>query len=449
MSPRREKEAARAPNSVVIEGEAGPVEIPAGEWYINTKARARRRMILAGLSEAARKIDACLELHTMGYKSELAVKMVGGKQVHLTPADVINEAGISKRDFRRGMDELKAVGLGERRGADDGPLHKGKVELYSWGIPRETQASKKEAARAPFPAWFTFPKDSPLACLVNRLKLRLLPEIEGAARAPFLEKLQEAARRWEEGEKEVIALLKGVCAQRETAPIRERNERPTERKGTAAAAVLIPQPEPPPDPQPAARSREWLDRQRDRDAIAEEVLTLTQSMDPAFDAVYRALEPYCTVDDGRVLDMIAACRAVCSDAKDYELDHYIRKKGTDLRKRGNVRDMFSLLKKAVPEQLKGRSFALFRQQTEAAIERAEEARRANDELEARQAEADRRADEKIAAMGPEIFERLLKPKLAQAKKDYPMWTDAALRALAERNLRWELGEDDKTKGAES
>jgi hypothetical protein len=83
-------------------------------------------------------------------------------------------------------------------------------------------------------------------------------------------------------------------------------------------------------------------------------------LDPAFDDVYRALEPLCTIDDARVHEMIAAIRVTCPDATPPEMFHFIESKGIELRKRGTVRDMFKLLLKLVPPMLEGESFRTYR-----------------------------------------------------------------------------------------
>jgi hypothetical protein len=240
--------------SFIVTGADGqPIEIPDKRWYRNTKARVERRAVLDKLSINARQIDCYLEPYTMGFDSELAVKMVGGgERVPVTPRDVMRATQKSPRDFRRGMDELKAAGLGDRKGTGDGPLHKGKVQLFSWAIPRDPQP-KKGAARAPIPEWFEarFPKKSVVSRLVKRLKIDIDPELEEAARAPYLAGLEEDARALEEAEKRVIARLKAGSAEAKTAPIRKRTERTSERTGDAAAAASLAEAPPPPPLSPA------------------------------------------------------------------------------------------------------------------------------------------------------------------------------------------------------
>jgi len=84
-----------------------------------------------------------------------------------------------------------------------------------------------------------------------------------------------------------------------------------------------------------------------------------------------------------------------------------------------------------------------------AAQKAEEVLRKEQEREERRAAWFDRTDAQIAAMGSEAFERLLKPKIAQAKKDYPSYTPAALRSIAEHAVRRDLEPDDEVKGASS
>ena len=116
------------------------IEVPAGQFYINTKARCRR-MMLNSLSSQARQVYACLELGTMGFQQEKAVVMERGQQRPMTPADVKRMTALSKQHVRRGMVELEEEGLAERRGGD-GALQNGKVELFSWATPREGKPKK-------------------------------------------------------------------------------------------------------------------------------------------------------------------------------------------------------------------------------------------------------------------------------------------------------------------
>jgi hypothetical protein len=62
------------------------IDIPAGEYYFNTKARARR-MMLNFLSPEARRVYACMELATMGFQQELSSRW-GEANSGLSPARI-------------------------------------------------------------------------------------------------------------------------------------------------------------------------------------------------------------------------------------------------------------------------------------------------------------------------------------------------------------------------
>jgi hypothetical protein len=115
--------------------------VKSGEYFVDSKPRARRAMRSEFFSPAAR-IHICLGLATMGFQQELAVKMECGKRVPLTPADVCEATGIDRKHFRRYMDELEAYGLAECRGST-----KNRVELYSWALPRELNKENIVTAR--------------------------------------------------------------------------------------------------------------------------------------------------------------------------------------------------------------------------------------------------------------------------------------------------------------
>ena len=105
--------------------------VKSGEYFLDSKPRARRAMKSEFFSPAAR-IHICLGLATMGYQQELAVTMEAGKRIPLTPAHVCALTGIRREHFRRHMKELEALGLAECRGST-----KGHIQLYSWALPRK------------------------------------------------------------------------------------------------------------------------------------------------------------------------------------------------------------------------------------------------------------------------------------------------------------------------
>jgi hypothetical protein len=101
------------------------IDIPAGEFYFNTKARARR-MMLNSLSNDARRIYACLELATIGFQQELAVTMEGGRQRAVTPQDIVRQTSLLKQNVTRGLTELEDAGLAKREADDDKGLRRGR-----------------------------------------------------------------------------------------------------------------------------------------------------------------------------------------------------------------------------------------------------------------------------------------------------------------------------------
>ena len=107
-----------------------------GDWFIDTKHRARRAMKSACFSPPAR-IHICLGLATMGFQQELAVKMEGGQQVPIQPVDVCALTSLKLNHFREHINWLEAYGLAKCEG-----WTKGRVKIYSWAIPREVDPKK-------------------------------------------------------------------------------------------------------------------------------------------------------------------------------------------------------------------------------------------------------------------------------------------------------------------
>lgn len=216
-----------------------PIPTPAGEFYGNTKPRARR-MMQNPLSNQARRIYACLELATMGYQQELAVKTTRGRngrpeQQPLTPSDIANETGLSRQHVRRGLAELERAGLAERRPADGNTLRKGQVRLYSWAIPRKEVARKVAARGYNFPAWFP-PVWEPLRPLISRFKLQI--SIEQNAVGGYISEGEAAAHGYQQAEKRALSFLNRICAPRQMTTHKreaERTERTTERSAPATA----------------------------------------------------------------------------------------------------------------------------------------------------------------------------------------------------------------------
>src|ERR1700752_2689749 len=137
-----------------IQGADGqPIEVPASQFYFNTKARCRR-MMLNSLSGEARQVYAALELGTMGFQQEKAVMSRNGVTRRMTPGDITTMTGLDKGSVRRALVELEGAGLAERRPVDASlPLQKGNVEIYSWAEPRPAQEVKRWARAPTIPDW--------------------------------------------------------------------------------------------------------------------------------------------------------------------------------------------------------------------------------------------------------------------------------------------------------
>ena len=188
-------------------------------------------------------MHACLELATMAFKHEKAVKMTRQGLVPLTPADLAEQTGLSKQHVRRALAELEALGLAERRGVNGGPLHKGRVEIYSWAVPREPKEENGSHARLPFPSWVPLDSWASLLSLANRLRIEIPQEI-GSARDSLLPEGEEIARRLQEDEMVARAFLERVRAQGAHNKD-EITERTIEKEPPPTSPpVLVPEPEP-------------------------------------------------------------------------------------------------------------------------------------------------------------------------------------------------------------
>lgn len=238
MPETKEKKETAAARPFVIRGAADePIEVPAGEYYFNTKARARR-MMLNSLSADARRVYACLELATMGYQQELAVTLERGRPRPLTPADVCDQTGLSRQHVRAGLRELETAGLAQRRAQDGGPLRKGQMMLYCWATPRRPGDKNCSRAQLQFPHWF--PEGwEPLKHLITRRKL--LNSLDEATARNYIPEGEEIARSYQEIEIRAARFLERVCAPASHKE-EERTERTVERKN--------PPPPPPPSESP-------------------------------------------------------------------------------------------------------------------------------------------------------------------------------------------------------
>lgn len=199
--------------------------VKSGRWYQSAKARPEQLMKIS-LSPEAAKVYACLELHTMGYKQELAIKMLkGGRMVPLTPTDIAQETGLSKQHVRRALEELEEKGLAERRPIAGNDLTKGNVAIYSWAVPRPPKEQNGSHPRLPFPDWFSQSLE-PLRALIQRYKYELPKDLEAIRGS--LSALEEAARVLQTAEKGACEILDRVCAG--AAHIRKKEKESIEEK---------------------------------------------------------------------------------------------------------------------------------------------------------------------------------------------------------------------------
>ena len=217
---KQTKEAEKKQSGFRLDGADGPLEIPPGEYYINTKARARRLM-LNSLSADSRRVYACLELATMGFQRERAVTMERGKKRDLTPADICDQTGMSRQHVRAGLVELEAAGLAERRAEDGGKLRKGQIVLYCWATPREPGTKNCSRAQLQFPAWFPQEWEA-LKPLITRRKL--LDSLNEESARSYIQEGIELARSYQELEIVAARFLERVCAPAQSEPANRKKE---------------------------------------------------------------------------------------------------------------------------------------------------------------------------------------------------------------------------------
>jgi hypothetical protein len=224
--------------SFQVQGADGqPVAVAAGEYYINTKARCRR-MTLNSLSADARRVYACLELHTMGFQQELAITMDRGQSRSLTPADVADETGLSRQNVRAGLEELETAGLGERRSTDGKGLRKGKIELYCFAIPRKPGDKHCSPQKLQFPDWF--PEDwAPLRSFIARKKLQL--SLDEVLARSYIQEGIEVARAYKEAEIVAVRFLERVFARTQKSALNkeEITDIKKEKKPPSARAAAV------------------------------------------------------------------------------------------------------------------------------------------------------------------------------------------------------------------
>lgn len=205
-----------------------------GEYFTDSKARWKRAMKARCFCPAAR-VYACLGLHTMAFRQQLAVKMEAGKRVHLTPQDVAAETGIAKQKIRGLMLELHEWGLAEIKGST-----KGRVELYAWAVPREVEHGQN-GNRAGY-HFEGAPKS--LQRLLSRFRIDLPPDF--VISAGYLSGVNDALAGYENARMVLRAALNGN-PNAERPNKEERNERKEQQQQPVVVA-----------PTPAAQLREDL-----------------------------------------------------------------------------------------------------------------------------------------------------------------------------------------------
>jgi DNA-binding transcriptional ArsR family regulator len=276
----------RAKATLEVTGADGqPIIIPEKQWYVTPKARPQR-MMRNSLSSEARQVYACLELATMGWRQELAVKMDNGKTVPLTASDLIDQTGLSPQNVRRALIELEEQGLGCRRSTDDGPLRKGRVEIYSFAVPRPAQKPKYQS-RATGILELDDAELKPLQTFLKRWKITPDPEIPIAREG--LKSLSDDIAQWEKTGNALRARAESLCA-----PSRYKEER-KERNGKeyleshppAAATTTTEKSDEPAAPLPPAENDV---------VVVSTKLGVHPSAGKAFVAACRAAAPVCTVE---------------------------------------------------------------------------------------------------------------------------------------------------------
>ena len=312
--------------------------VKSGDYFIDSKPRARRAMKSKFFSPAAR-IHICLGLATMGFQQELAVRMEAGKRVPLTPADVCTATGIGRKHFRRHMAELEAYGLAECRGST-----KGRVEMYSWALPRDVDQDKIVTARGDN-LQIVCEDGGPIPeALLSTLKHFRIRSGFVAARGDIaeLERLAQAAK---EAELSLRACHDRLRAQ--SLHIRKKEtEKNIERNTAAASSLLVeePLPLPPPPPQkppePAAPSPE----------SPPQPVALGSTLVNETEQVLACLSQFGQADRHAARQMLAKCRQLAPDATVETICHFILMKGPAAL---HARTPIGLLLTAVPPCFEG------------------------------------------------------------------------------------------------
>jgi hypothetical protein len=308
----------------IMAADGSTVEIEPGEFYFNTKARAKS-MMLNALSNAAHRVYACMELATMGFQRELAVIMERGKVRNLRPADVVEQTGLSKQHVRRAFEELEGAGLAKRESDDGSGLRNGHVRLYSWAEPHPTAKIKIIGSSGYLPDWFPSSWD-PLKPLLKSLRLVLSTD-EVAAR-DYLQEGEAVARDYENAKKVATQFLQRVCAPR--CNKEERTERTSEITFRSAATASS-----------------GIEEQEPSDAVGRR----TSSDASQENLIRKALSEYGELDPGAERTLAKACGAGALDATVEEIVHFIHLKGKAINSR--IDNPIGLLVATVPLFFRG------------------------------------------------------------------------------------------------
>jgi len=282
------------------------IEHPAGRFYFNTKER-ELRLCLNSLSSNARRVYACVELGTMGYRQEFAVITLNKKKRPMSPAYIAHRCKMPKQRVREALVELEQAGLIERRSDDGGPLRNGHILIYSWAVPRQAGTKKGSGAPLPFPKWFETllgPEIGPtVKNYINRRKLTVVVN-EVAARDYLLE-AQAKARSYLDAEKELARFCEKICAPRPPNSYKDRGKEKHKEtaaatdsgKTVARAAAAEPAPSIPNGKTGAATART-----REPEAKAEPITPILE-----------AFKPVGGITDKRACQLVQACRGATSE----------------------------------------------------------------------------------------------------------------------------------------
>lgn len=204
-----------------------------GGWYCSSKARPKRLM-KTSLTGEAQRVYACLELATMAFQQELAVKMDKGRRVPLTQADISDQTALRKQHVNRALKELEDRGLAERRPINGGERAKGNVAIYSWAAPRQDKVENGSRARLPF--WEALePEFAPLEAFASRWKI--IPAKNIVVARDDLSRAMVAAAEAEEAVKVAVAIVKGILAPPRIYKVEKNGNKPeTKRAGKQANA---------------------------------------------------------------------------------------------------------------------------------------------------------------------------------------------------------------------